>query len=150
MTSAVARLTSAEAAAVGVVSKVGLPDPMAKNAWMKPLTALSAGKATTPALAVVVNDEIAATVKAVIAKVATARAVTETAATETAATEIVVLARALTAKVATAKVATAKVVTAKVVIARAVTAVAGVVAVKAAGQTVAIRLRPRAILHALA
>ena len=120
MTSVVARLTNGEAAAAAVVNKVGLAVPKAKSAWMKSPTALNAGTAMTPAVGVVVNDAIAVTGKAVTGKAVTGKAVTG---------------KAVTGKAATGK---------------AVIAVAGVVAVKAAGQKVAIRSRPRAIHHALA
>jgi hypothetical protein len=120
MTSVVARLTNGEAAAAAVMNKVGLAVPKAKSAWMKSPTALNAGRAMTPAVGAAVNDAIAATGKAATGKAATGKAAT--------------------GKAATGKAATGK----------AVIAVAGVVAVKAAGQKVAIRSRPRAIHHALA
>ena len=57
---------------------------------------------------------------------------------------------AVTVKAVIAKAVIAKAVTAKAATGKAVIAVAGVVAVKAAGQKVAIRSRPRAIPHARA
>ena len=124
MTSVVARLTNGEAAAAAVVNKVGLAVPKAKSAWMKSPTALNAGTAMTPAVGAAVNDAIAAIAKAATVKAAIAKA-------------------------ATVKAATVKAVTVKAVTVKAVIAGAGVVAVKAAGQKVAIRSRPRPIPHAL-
>jgi len=120
MTSAVVRPTNGEVAAVVVVNKVGLAGRMAKSAWMKSPTALNAGTAMTPAVGAAVNDAIAVTGKAVIEKA--------------------VIEKAVIGKAATGKAVTGK----------AVIVVADVVAVKAAGQKVAIRSRPRAIPHELA